>query len=284
MIWILCSLDKPYDLEHFKTSANALGIELRVIDPTKLQIVQNGVDTDLYYECTLVVKPKWILNWNGCMNGQLEYQIEASLRKLGTIICNSLEEIEHFQDKFRFQIETDMPVAKSLKVHSSNLQTSISLIEEHFNYPFILKCDTGSLGLGVYKIENNQNLIQIIEIITLLDTNFKVHIEEFINYKHDLRMYIIGDDYHVMERIATNDFRANYSRQGAVQSYPKTELTDIVYSQVRSKYNAIVLGVDILLTASDYYICEINSSPGFTGLEEVYNINIASEILGWIIK
>lgn len=277
-MWLLCNLNKPYDLSHFQSAAQKLGVELQIIDQTKLQILNNG-EIKLFYNQSEISPPKYLLNWNGCMNMDLERQIESALIKCGTIICNSLAEINHWQDKFRWQVETSLPVAKSLKLDSSRLDDSIDLIEANFTYPFIIKSDIGSLGKGIYKVANRTNFKQISEIINLLDKSFKVHIEEFIDYQHDLRMYVIGDTYYLMERIATDDFRANIAQNAVSSSYLKTELTEQIFQQVRKLYKSVVFGVDILITKDSYIICEINSAPGFTGIEQVNNIDIAEEII-----
>lgn len=277
-MWILCNTNKSYDKQHFKDAAISLGIDLKIIDPTKLQILHTNSIT-FYYYGVRVPAPNYMLNWNGCMNGKLEEQIESALRIAGTKICNSISEINHWQDKFKWQLETNLPVANSLKIHSSNLLASIDLIEANFSYPLVLKSDTGSLGMGVYKASDRNNLKQIIEIISLLDKTFKVHIEEYINYTNDLRMYIIGDNYYLMERIATDDFRANVAQHAEVKKYPRTSITESIFAQIRAEYQSVVIGVDILLTETGYIICEINSAPGFSGIEQVHEIDIASQIL-----
>ncbi|WOO86652.1 hypothetical protein RZE82_05925 [Mollicutes bacterium LVI A0039] len=277
-MWIICNLNKPYDLSHFQRAAKRLNVDLQIIDPQQMQIISDE-HINLFYQGRPIAAPDYLLNWNGCMNGMLEQQIEASLNQAGTVICNSLSEINHWQDKFRWQVETSLKTVKSLKLHSSNLLASLDLIERNFKYPLIVKSDTGSLGLGVYQASDTNNLKQIFELISLLDTNFKIHIEEFIDYDHDLRMYVIGNDYYLMERVATDDFRANVAREALCKAYPKTELTEQIFNQVRTEYNAVTFGVDILLTDTDYYLCEINSAPGFTGIEQVNDIDIAEEII-----
>lgn len=277
-MWILCSLNKPYDMQHFKDAAFSLSIDLKIIDPTKL-VILNETEIEYYYQGEQLQTPTYVLNWNGCMNGKLEEQIEACLRASGTTICNSVTEINHWQDKFKWQVETKMPVAKSMKMHSSCLLDNISLIEQKFDYPLVLKSDTGSLGMGVYKADNHNNLKQLVEVISLLDKTFKVHIEQFIDYTNDLRMYIIGDQYYLMERVATDDFRANVAQNATINDYPKSQLTDDIFKQIRASYEAVVIGVDVLLTTDGYIICEINSAPGFTGIEQVHNIDIAKEII-----
>lgn len=277
-MWIICNTNKAYDKQHFKDVAIALGINLKIIDPTQIVILKEQSPV-FYYKGARIDSPKYCLNWNGCMNGPLEAQIEAALQQVGTIMCNSVQEINHWQDKFKWQLETKLPVAKSMKLHSSNLLASKQIIMSNFKFPFVLKSDTGSLGLGVYLVRDEDNLRQLCEVISLLDKTFKIHIEEYINYQHDVRMYIIGDQYFLMERIGNNDFRANVAMEARVENYPQSMVTNKIFKQVRGLYQSVVIGVDILFTTDSYYICEINSAPGFAGLEQVHDVNIALLIL-----
>lgn len=284
MIWIVCNLNKPYEMQHFKDAAISLGTKLEIIDPTKVQIFNNDYKTILMYEGQIVAPPQYMLNWNGCRNGKLEEQIEAALIKCGTKVCNTTSEINHWQDKFRWQLESNLKVVPSLKIHSSNLLNNIDLVEKYFDYPLILKSDTGSLGQGVYKVTDRDNLIQLSEVISMLDSTFKVHIEQYIDYAHDIRMYVVGNSYYLMERKANGDFRANISIDAEALVFDKSEDIDNIFKQLRMAYNSLVFGVDILLTNDDYYLCEINSAPGFKGINSVINEDIAFEIVKAIIK
>ncbi|MCX8192022.1 MAG: hypothetical protein N3F06_04360, partial [Nitrososphaerales archaeon] len=46
----------------------------------------------------------------------------------------------------------------------------------------------------------------------------------------------------------------------------------------------IVAGVDILETKDGYFINEINSQPGFRGLQSVTKVDIAGKIVECVIK
>lgn len=277
-MWIICNTNKAYDKQHFINAAIVLNIDLKIIDPQKIIILNQSIPR-FYYEGEEIEPPKYCLNWNGCMNSPLESQIESALIKAGTIMCNSVAEINLWQDKFKWQVETTLPVVKSMKVHSSNLLASIPIITGNFEYPFVLKSDTGSLGQGVYLVTDDYNLKQLSEVISLLDKTFKVHIEQYINYRDDVRMYIIGNQYFLMKREATNDFRANVALDAQIESYPKSDITDTIFKGIRSSYQSLVLGVDILFTDDSYYICELNSAPGFAGIEQVCHVDIAKEII-----
>lgn len=281
-MWIICNLQKEYELSNFKAAATKLNIELKIIDPTKLQIRKTDI-IELYYNGQKIVAPKFMLNWNGCRNGYQEQQIETALYRLGTIVLNPTSEINLFNDKFRWQLMTEFKVVDSLKIDTRHLKQCIDMIESTFSYPLILKGDVGSLGIGVYKIENRSNLFQVGEIIEMLDANYKMHLEQYIDYDMDVRMYIIGDHYHLMERANASDFRANYSQNGIVYPLAQTDEFEQIFKQIRKTYDSQILGIDILVKGDEYYICEINSAPGFKGIDSVYETSFSEMILNLIV-
>ncbi len=278
MIWFLCNAHKPYDISRFEHACQTMNVEMKVVDPLKLQIIQDKT-FKLYYDNVEINKPDYLLHWNGCMISSVEEQIETVLTKMGTIVCNSFSEISNWKDKFKWQVSTPLNVVKSMKIQSHQIINCINIIEQEFQYPLVIKGDVGSLGIGVYKVYNRNNLIQLSEVIMMLDKNYKMHLEQFIDYKEDVRMYIIGQNYYLMKRVNDNDFRANYSNGAQVSKYARNALTDKVFNEIRKEYCSLVIGVDILITTNGYYICELNSAPSFKGLEETCDNNIASQII-----
>ena len=46
--------------------------------------------------------------------------------------------------------------------------------------------------------------------------------------------------------------------------------------------NLDIAGVDLLIDKEGFRICEINSAPGFQGLEKATGLNIAAEIVHFV--
>ncbi len=277
MIWLLNNLQKKYQIDKFIQAANKLAIEFLVIDPNHLQMLKDGDVIIIYYKQQIICKPAAIINWQGTRTGIREQHLRSAFDDV--LWLDNGDGLDCFNDKFKWQLRTKLPTIKSLKLDSSQYSTSIELIENEFTYPFVLKSDNGSLGHGTYLINNRREYMQMTSLMQMLDEGFNIHIEQFFKYNNDVRMYIIGDNYHLLSRYNDNDFRANFSNGGTVQMLAKNKQFDNIYNAVRNQYQSIVLGVDILLNENQYIICEINSSPGFQGLEQVYDVDIASEIL-----
>jgi gamma-F420-2:alpha-L-glutamate ligase len=79
------------------------------------------------------------------------------------------------------------------------------------------------------------------------------------------------------------DFRANVSR-GAVPTNFEVDY-DAEYLALESSklLHLDIAGVDLLIDEEGYKICEVNSAPGFQGLEAATNINIAETIVNYVL-
>ena len=86
-----------------------------------------------------------------------------------------------------------------------------------------------------------------------------------------------------MERIAKNgNFKANYSIGGSVAKFETTKELEWIALEISRILNLDIAGIDLLFDKQGFKICEVNSSPGFEGMEKCCDINIADEIFKFI--
>ena len=45
-----------------------------------------------------------------------------------------------------------------------------------------------------------------------------------------------------------------------------------------------IAGVDLLFNNGSYTICEVNSAPGFEGMEKYTKINVSEEMVNYVVK
>ncbi len=83
----------------------------------------------------------------------------------------------------------------------------------------------------------------------------------------------------MIRRAKEDDFRANYSAGGTVESYPVSPLIERIALQAAKVLGLDVAGVDLLFDGDGFKICEVNSSPMFKGLESCSEVNIPQVIL-----
>ena len=52
----------------------------------------------------------------------------------------------------------------------------------------------------------------------------------------------------------------------------------------RTQHYLDIAGVDLLFNEGTYTICEVNSAPGFKGMEKYTKINVAEEMVNYVVK
>jgi gamma-F420-2:alpha-L-glutamate ligase len=153
-------------------------------------------------------------------------------------------------------------------------------------YPAIVKTAGTGKGVAIYMIKNEKEMIK-----ALKDRQEekirprKIVIQNFIDYKYDLRVLVIGEKMYCMRRIPkVGDFRANFSLGGSVELFPITpEIKDLARCAIKS-VGLEVAGVDVLIDKKGkLYILEVNHTPGMIGMEKATGENISKIYLDYAI-
>jgi ribosomal protein S6--L-glutamate ligase len=108
--------------------------------------------------------------------------------------------------------------------------------------------------------------------------------QEFIQHGFsDIRAFVIDNRVVAsMRRIATS-WKTNYSR-GARPAPEKIskEFEDIAIKAAQA-VGCKIAGIDILESPDGPRIVDVNSQPGWKGLQTVTNVNIAEEIVNFVL-
>ena len=163
---------------------------------------------------------------------------------------------------------------------------NIELVEREIGFPCIIKCISGSQGKGVFIAETKKEFKQQLNILKAVNENHNIIIQEFIksSYGKDLRVYVLGGKpiACMLRKSSDGDFKANISNGGVGELF---EINDEIYwlSVEATRVTGLdIAGVDLLFDESGYKLCEVNSNPGFKGLEKYTDVNIAQQIFDWI--
>ena len=157
-----------------------------------------------------------------------------------------------------------------------------SFINE-IGWPIVIKEAYGSFGEQVYLANNLQEANRIIDHLGYKD----FLIQEFIasSKGKDIRINVVGDKAVAsMLRENKNDFRSNISNGGNGTNYnPKQEYIDLAI-KAKQALNLDFAGVDVLFGENGPIICEINSNPQFASTLKATGINLADEIVEYILR
>ena len=152
-------------------------------------------------------------------------------------------------------------------------------------YPIVLKTITGTHGIGVILVESENQLAPITQVLYKLDEEIDIVLQEYIKSEYDVRVILANlEPISQMKRFQGEDFRSNISQVGVVGAPIK--LTQIEYEECIKAAKAVdglLVGVDFIPSKNREkdppYIIEVNSSPGFLGIEEATKQPVTKMVL-----
>ncbi len=159
----------------------------------------------------------------------------------------------------------------------------ISSLEASLGYPFIIKECFGSFGAQVYLAKSREEVISILD-----NTHGRPCIaQEYIGSGtgRDIRINVVGDKCVAsMLRYNDNDFRANITAGGHMKEYTPDEAQCDMAIKVCRELKLDYAGVDILFGPDDEpVLCEVNSNAHFKSIYDCTGINVAEEIIQYIL-
>lgn len=178
------------------------------------------------------------------------------------------------KDKRNQILNFDIGIKKPKTIIKSYLDT-YEIVSSYLGPIFIGKKAVSYGGKDVFLIKNKYDF----EAYKECDF-YQEYIES--SKGKDLRLFIIGGEIIAsMIRENKNDFRSNISQGGIAKEFFDIDNLKENAKLTYTKYNLDIVGIDLLFGEEGYYFCEINNSPG---LDILYNINLASNIMDYIEK
>ena len=287
--WILYNrkLEDSYETQRLVEEFEKQEIKVRVVNPQDVDIY---VDRDDRKSIRVSGKsrplPDFVIPRTGSGTTYFIKAIIRHLERLGVILINGSESIDAVKDKLYSQQilgQSNLPVPKTLLVKHP---IDVEFVERSLNYPIIVKTLSGSFGAGVFLVEDRKQLRQLMRMAEITKPSYNIIIQEFIedSYGKDLRVFVLnGKVVGCMMRQSTDDdFRANITRGGEGIPYQITEEIEFLSGECARLLNLDIAGVDLLFNNGSYSICEVNSSPGFEGMDRFCKTNIAEQIVTYV--
>ncbi len=286
-VWVLTEQAKTYAVNRLKEEAKKQGIQFRVVNPKKFELIEPRPENKtVLYNNKYIKAPDCVIA-RGKTN-YFYYAVIRYLENMGVYVVNSAKSIDESKDKLKtIQIlaTNNIPIPKTM---FAKLPLDISFIKKEFSFPLIMKTTIGSQGKGVVLCEKSSQLEDIIDFTTgsSAEQELNVIFQEFISSSkgRDIRVFLVGGrPIGAMLRTAVADgFKANYSIGGSVENFPLNPELEWLAVESTRLLGLEIAGVDILFDKKGYRICEVNSSPGFKGFEEATGINVPQEIFRYL--
>lgn len=205
------------------------------------------------------------------------------LETMGVPVLNGATAIAQSRDKLRalqLLCREGLDVPRTVMAHDrSSVRT---LVQEVGGLPVIIKLLRGTQGVGVMIAHTLQEVQTISN--TFWDLGQEVVLQEFVTESkgRDVRALVVGDQVvgAMQRRAKKGEFRSNLHRggEGKPVELPPT-YTDVAVRAARL-LGLDIAGVDMLEGHHGPRLMELNSSPGFEGLEQATKQDIAGAIIG----
>jgi gamma-F420-2:alpha-L-glutamate ligase len=292
--WILYRENKAdlkpdsYEMHRFLAAAERRDIELDIIRPNQLDLLVTRDDRkSIRLDGKIVALPDFVIPRLGSATTYFALATIRHLERLGVLVINPSHAIETVKDKLYTQqilAASQLPVPKTML---AKFPLDPELVGRQLGFPVVIKTLSGAKGNGVFLAETMEKFTDLMTLIESTNSNVNIIFQEFVanSRGHDLRVFMIGGRVVAcMERIATDgSFKANISRGGEARAYDLTPEIELLSIEATRQVGLDVAGVDLLFDDNHYKLCEVNSSPGFKGIERAYpDIDVADMILQYV--
>ena len=175
------------------------------------------------------------------------------------------------------------PLVYTDKLEEKNYEFLDNAINE-LSLPMVVKKVYGSLGEGVYLVNNKEELKSLYGKIFRNPIIFQEYIAS--SFGKSIRVLIIdGKVFGGFIRFNSADFRSNFGETASSKPLEKNDKCFVFAQRVADYLNIEYAGIDFLLGDNDEpYLCEINSNAFFEEFEKVTNLNVAKAIAEMIIR
>jgi ribosomal protein S6--L-glutamate ligase len=271
-----------YSTRRLLEAATKQGFRTRVIDVLRCNLLLEAGRPRLFYKGQEVRALSVALPRIGASVTAAGLSVVRQLEALGVPLVNGSSAIARSRDKLN---ALQQLAAAGVRIPRTVLARGggdvKELVAQVGGLPAILKLIQGTQGVGVMIAHSEAEVTSILG--TLWDLGQEILLQEFIaeSKGRDLRALVVGERVvGAMRREAKRgEFRSNLHRGGAgtaVALPPEYAEAAVRAAQV---LGLDVAGVDLLESKAGPTVLELNSSPGFEGLEKATGLDIASEIV-----
>ena len=282
---ILSRAPRSYSTQRLVAASQERGHEARVLDTLRFAIDLSGDEPDLQY------RGRPLDDFDAVLP-----RIGASITFFGLAVVRQFEQMDVYtptpsngiansRDKLRaIQILSRHDVAIPATTFVRDRNDVLPAIERVGGAPVVIKLLEGTQGIGVILAPDTRVAEAVIE--TLQSTRQNVLIQRFVaeSRGRDVRALVVGDRVvAAMRRVAKGDeFRSNVHRGGTVEPIYLDEAYRETAVRAAQIMGLRVAGVDMLEGDDGPVIMEVNSSPGFEGIERATDLDIAGSIIDYV--
>lgn len=277
-----------------------LGMKVHVYDTLRISAAAEPGNLRLLFRDKEMRRPDVVVprvgasitSFGGCIMFQME--------QMGIPLLNSSQGMFNSRDKLRsMQILSGrgIPIPRTMMLRRPSQQELegtdalsrrllfkakvTQAVEQLGGTPVIAKLNRGTQGIGVILCQTMNDVFAQVDMLWKRREDFIL--QEFVREARgtDVRALVVGG--HVvasMKRQNESDFRSNTHQGGTATAYLLPRDMQQQAAEATGALGLSVAGVDMLVDRQGVHkVIEVNSSPGFEGLERATGKNVAHHIM-----
>jgi len=206
-----------------------------------------------------------------------------SLVRKGILVVNSAGAIERCVDKYyalTLLHESGVPVPRTVVTES--VEEALRGFHE-LGGDVILKPLFGSRGVGSTRIFDAEVAARIFSSVRF--HHGVLYLQEFVPHgDSDIRAFVVGERVVAAMRRVGDSWKTNVSQGAKPVSVQLSGELEALAVRAAGVVGCKVAGVDILESEKGPLVIELNSQPGWRGLQSITHVNIADCIVDYVLS
>ncbi|KPP85565.1 MAG: ribosomal protein S6--L-glutamate ligase [Rhodobacteraceae bacterium HLUCCO07] len=275
------SRENNYSTRRLVEEGEKRGHTIEVIDTTRCYMAINALAPEVHYDGKRLPRYDAVIPRIGASITPYGTAVVRQFETIGTFCVNSSAGITASRDKlYAHQLMSRARIGMPNTAFAASPKDTGNLIGLVGTAPLIVKLLESTQGKGVVLAETKKAAESVIDAFRGLKANFLV--QDFVKEAagEDIRCLVIGGKVVAsMKRTgAEGDFRSNLHRGGSARSVRISKEERETAIRAARTFGLNLSGVDLLRSESGPKVLEVNSSPGFEGIEVSTGKNVVAKL------
>jgi RimK family alpha-L-glutamate ligase len=217
---------------------------------------------------------------------QVFYRMDVlhRLEEMGVYMMNSADSIERSVDKFYTSgILEDAGLKTPKTIITERFEDAIDAFRE-LGGDVVVKPMFGSLGFGMTRVTDVDIAYRVFRALEVI--NGVYYLQEFIPHRNqDIRSFVVGENVVASMIRTAKSWKTNIAGGGTALPFELNNYLVEVSIKASKAIGLEYTGVDIMQSENDgyFYVVELNSTPGWEGLQSVTNREISDIIVDHLL-
>ena len=215
------------------------------------------------------------------------YRMDAvhMLEEYGVYVINPALSIEKSVNKYYTSALLEKAGIMSPRTVVTESFTESMRAFEELGGDVVVKPLFGSLGAGITRLTDGDIAYRVFRALESTQSVF--YIQEYIPHGNkDIRAFVIGDEVVASMKRVGAGWKTNISSGAAPEPYEASDEEVETSLKAAETLGLEYTGVDLMRSEDDgtLYTLEVNSTPGWEGLQKVTTVDIAERLVEYVLE